>query len=117
MAIISAWLKSKKKITFDEFIERLSDIADDFMNKENKTLGINYIGGDCIIKREKNSPKKIIVNIEMYGTVENDNWKKSQIKLERNLRLFTDDENTVSALNKLLKEPLKFKVEPPKKEN
>lgn len=115
--VISAWLKPKKKITFDEFIECLSDIADDFMNKENKTLGINYIGGDCIIKRENNSPKKIIVNIKMYGIIENNNWKKSQIKLKRSIKLFTDDENTVSALDKLLKEPLKFKVEPPQKEN
>ena len=42
-----------KKISFDEYINGIEYITDNFMLEQGKKLNINYVGGKCLISRKK----------------------------------------------------------------
>lgn len=105
-----------KKLSFTEFIEDVSNMADHYMITEGQKNNIVYIGGDCEIYRDSDEPDIIIVDLTIYGRDASKKWQKSSIKHKRHIKYFSDDSATKADLEKLLSEPLKFKVTPPTKE-
>lgn len=103
--------KRFKKISFQQFLENIEFIADDFMVNECRKRGIVCLGGDCVITLNK---KAVNVLITLYGKSQESDWKKSDICLIRKISHFTDDSDTRKSLKQLADAPLKFKVEPPK---
>lgn len=105
-----------KRLSFTEFIEDLSDMADHYMISESQKNSIVYISGDCKIHRNSDDPNIIFVDLIIYGKDSMEKWHKSSINHKRHIKYFSDDSNTKVSLKKLLSEPLTFKVTPPKKE-
>ena len=107
---------TSKKITFDEFIELSSDMADDFMNTEKEKNNVQCFGGDCIIYVSDETPDKVTVKLKIYGKDSFGKWKESSITYNRMVADFSNDSETQKQLQEIRSEPLKMKVTLPEKE-
>lgn len=101
----------KKRISFQQFLENIEFVADNFMVNEGQKRDIVYLGGDCVITLNK---KTVDVLIMLYGKSQGSDWKKSEICITRKKTHFTEDDETRKSLKQLTDAPLKLKVEPPK---
>lgn len=104
-------------LSYEEFIEDISNMADKYMVDSEKESGIAFVGGDCVISRNHDDPNRIIVNITIYAKDQNDKWQKSTIRHYRKIKYFKKDEQTIRNLEKLYDESKEFNVIPIKKED
>lgn len=92
--------KTDKKISFNEFIESVSDMADEFMKTE-KEKNVQCFGGDCIIYVSDETPDKVTVKLKIYGKDSFGKWKESSITYNRMVADFSDDSETQRQLQEL----------------
>ena len=107
---------SKQKITFQEYLEQISKIADEYMLKEEKKSGMQFIGGDCKICRFPETMDIVSVQMKIYSKDSDENWQTSTMEDKMPVTAFAEDEETQAKLEKLKTEALQMKVTVPDKE-
>lgn len=104
-------------ITYQQFIQQLSNQIDNYMINEEKKTGLIMYGGECEIFRPKDDIDSITMKIILFGKKKKgDNWAKSEITQKLHMSDFTDDSETQSKLESLKSQSEKFKVNRPSKE-
>ena len=104
-------------LSFEEFVEDISNMTDKYMLESEKESGIVFAGGECAISRNRDDPNRIIVNITIYAKDQNDKWQKCTIRHFRKIKYFKKDEQTIRSLEKLFDESKKLDVIPIKKDD
>ena len=123
VGVVLAFLYQKKKkienqpITYQQFIQQLSNQIDNYMISEEKKTGLIMYGGECEVFRPKDDIDSITMKIVLFGKKKkSDKWSKSEIIQKLHISDFTDDSETQSKLENLKSQSEKFKVNRPGKE-
>lgn len=116
VAVKMALKKPEPKMTFQEFLQQISNSADEYMLKEEKNSQTQFIGGDCHICRNPEMTDTIFVQIKIYSKNTDGNWQTSTIENKIPVSSFAEDAETQAKLEKLKTEVLQMKVTVPDQE-
>lgn len=101
----------KNKMTWDEFLKKLSDRIDEIIIEKNSELNQEMVGGKATLSYVEES---VSVACALYYADENDSFKKIELKFNIPIYKFQlNDESTVTELKMLKNTPVHFNVSNP----